>query len=214
MIPAIVPAAGHSHRMGVPKQLLPFGPTTLLGHVVDQLLRSRVSEVYVVVGHEAERVREALLGRPVHMVPNPEYRQGDMLSSVRCGLRALPRDYSAALVALGDQPAVTAELVDAMLHAFRSAGKGIVVPVHNGKRGHPLLLARRYSVEVLTGCDNLGLRGLLAAHPQDVFELPVSTPAVLSDVDSPEDYRRELARSGLARSPTCPSEIARRYAAR
>ena len=194
MIIAIVPAAGQSRRMGVQKQLLPFAGTTVIGHIVDELLRSRIDEVCVVAGHQADRLCQALEGRRVRIVVNSDYERTDMLASVRCGLAAMPADCRAVLVALGDQPAVTAELVDAMLDCFSTAGRGIVVPVHAGRRGHPLLLAGRYRGEILTNYDQTGLRGLLVARADDVFDLPVSTAAVLADMDYPEDYQRELAR--------------------
>jgi molybdenum cofactor cytidylyltransferase len=117
-----------------------------------------------------------------------------MLSSVRCGLRALPPDCEAVLIALGDQPSITADLVARIVHAFYASGRGIIVPVHGGKRGHPLLFSARYSQEVLTRYDDLGLRGLLRAHPEDVFELPADSASVLSDMDYPEDYQREQDR--------------------
>ena len=189
---AIVLAAGESRRMGVPKLLLPFGKTTVIGHVVDQLLESVIDKVYVVAGCEAHRIAEELSGRPVAVVINPDYQAG-MLSSVRCGLRALPRSCEVILVALGDQPAVTSTLVDRLVRAFTTTDKGILVPLHAGRRGHPVLFSERYRSEVLTRYDDVGLRGLLQAHADDVFELGVSTPAVLSDMDRPDDYRRELA---------------------
>ena len=92
MICAVVLAAGLSSRMGVQKLLLPFGGKTVIGHIVDQLLASTVGEVHVVVGHEAERLSAELSGRAVSFVTNPEYKSG-MLSSVRCGLRNLPRSW-------------------------------------------------------------------------------------------------------------------------
>ncbi len=198
MIIAIVPAAGQSRRMGDQKQLLPFAGTTVIGHIVDELQRSRIDEVCVVVGHQADRVRQALEGRTVRIVANPDYERTDMLASIRCGLAVMPADCRAVLVALGDQPAITAELVDAMLDCFSGGERGIVVPVYAGRRGHPLLLAGRYRSEILTGCEQTGLRGLLAAHAEDVFDLPVSTAAVLADMDYPEDYQRELARFNQA----------------
>ncbi|MGA2256998.1 MAG: nucleotidyltransferase family protein [Thermoguttaceae bacterium] len=194
MIVAVVPAAGQSRRMGVQKQLLPFAGTTVIGHIVDELLRSRIDEVCIVAGHQADHLRQALEGRGVRIVANPDYERTDMLASIRCGLAAMPAACRAVLVALGDQPAITAELIDAMIDSFSNEGRRIVVPVHAGRRGHPLLLDRRYRSEILTGYDRVGLRGLLAAHGDDVFELPVSTSAVLSDIDYPEDYQRELAR--------------------
>jgi molybdenum cofactor cytidylyltransferase len=195
MIAAVVPAAGESRRMGTPKQLLPFGGTTVLGHVVDQLLASAVDEVCVVVGHEADRVADSLSARPVRIVVNPDCRAG-MLWSIRSGLGAVADSSAAVLIALGDQPGITPELVDRMLQSFRTCGKGILVPVYDGKRGHPLLVSMRYRDEILARHDDVGLRGLLEAHPDDVLELGVSTPAVLQDLDDPEDYQRELARLG------------------
>ncbi len=192
MICAIVLAAGLSRRMGAQKVLLPFGGKTVIAHIVDQLLASAVDEVYVVTGHQGERVGGALSGRPVSIVNNPDYESG-MLSSVRCGLRALPRQCRAVLVVLGDQPSVTSQLVDLMLQSLNTTEKRILVPFHDGRRGHPILFSELYREEILTHYDDVGLRGLLHAHPDEVFELTVSTPCVLSDMDYPEDYQRELA---------------------
>ena len=191
MICAVVLAAGESRRMGAQKLLLPFGSTTVIGHIVDQLLDSAIDQIIVVVGHEPDRITEELSDRPVEIVTNPDYKTG-MLSSVRCGLRVVPQQAEAVVVALGDQPAITSALVDEMVEEFRTTDKSILVPVHAGRRGHPLLFARHYRDEILNSFDDVGLRGLLHAHPDDVFELNASTPAVLSDMDHPEDYQREL----------------------
>lgn len=198
MIGAVVTAAGRSRRMGTQKLLLPFGRTTVIGHVVDQLLHSVVDRIYVVVGHQPDRIITELSGRAVSIVTNTDHDRG-MLSSIRCGLRALPPECAAILVALGDQPAVTAELVDAMVESFAKVNRRIVVPTHGGRRGHPLLFSADYRQEILTRYDAPGLRGLLRAHADDLFELPVATPAVLSDINYPEDYRR--ARAALKRNP-------------
>jgi molybdenum cofactor cytidylyltransferase len=193
MIHAVVLAAGLSSRMGSQKVVLPYGGSTVVGHIADELLAGAVDGVLVVVGHEAERVREALGARRVAVVENPDYRAG-MLSSVRCGLRALPDGCEAVLLALGDQPAVTSELVDTMIRSHAATGKGIVVPVCGERRGHPVLFSIRYRDEVLSRFDDVGLRGLLRTHPGDVFELNTPNSAILSDMDRPEDYDRALAR--------------------
>jgi molybdenum cofactor cytidylyltransferase len=190
MIAAVVPAAGLSQRMGTQKLLLPFGDTTIIGQVADELLRSTVAEVYVVVGHQGDRIAAELAGRALSIVANPDYAQG-MLSSIRCGLRALPGSCRAVLVALGDQPSITSALVDTMLRTFATLRQRILVPVHRGRRGHPLLFSADYRQEVLTRYDNQGLRGLLQAHADEVFELAVASNSVLSDIDYPEDYRRQ-----------------------
>ena len=218
MICSIILAAGQSRRMGAQKLLLPFHGRTVIGRVAGEILRSPVARTFVVVGADGDRVAAALEREPVSrkgvkrptkrkpcgtarksprgsftFVTNPD-PAGDMLSSVRCGLRALPPGCKAALVALGDQPAITAGLVGRMVRALRVSGRGIVVPVYGGKRGHPILFSERYFREVLIRRGDLGLRGLLRAHPEDVFELPADSDSVLSDMDYPQDYLRELGR--------------------
>ena len=191
MICAIVLAAGRSRRMGTQKLLLPFRGSTLIGHVVQQVLNSAVDRVYVVVGSDGEAIAGAIPGSRVLIVVNPE-SDSEMLDSVRCGLRALPEGCEGVLVVPGDVPGVTSALIDQMVTASRASGKGIVVPTCGGQRGHPLLFAARYCAEVLARYDGVGLRGLLQDHPGDVYDLPVPTPTVLADIDHMEDYRREV----------------------
>jgi len=193
VIHAVILAAGRSRRMGTQKLLLPLAGRTVVGHIAAEIARSRAGGIVAVVRAGDVGVAEALAGLGVRLVVNDD-AEGDMLSSVRCGLRALPAECDGAVVALGDQPTVSAELIDAMIDAFAARGRGIVVPVWQHKRGHPVLLSARYRQEVLTCHDGVGLRGLLSAHAGDVFELPASGPAVLDDMDRPEDYRRELGR--------------------
>jgi molybdenum cofactor cytidylyltransferase len=191
MICAVVPAAGLSSRMGVQKLLLPFGGKTVIAHIVDQLLASTVDEVHVVVGHQAEHISAELSGRAVSIVKNPNYKSG-MLSSIRCGLASLSKNCRTVLVVLGDQPSITTGLIDRMLQSFATTEKSILVPLYKGKRGHPILFSSHYRDEILTHYGDMGLRGLLHSHPDDIFELEVPTASVLCDMDYPEDYRREL----------------------
>jgi molybdenum cofactor cytidylyltransferase len=192
MTHAILLAAGRSRRMGTQKLLLPFAGRTVVGHIAGQLAASAVGRIVAVVGPDAAGVVEALAGLRVQTAVNGD-AEGDMLSSVRCGLRALPEEGEAVVVALGDQPTITAELIDRMIEAFAARGRGIVVPAFAGRRGHPILFSMAYRQEVLTGLDGVGLRGLLAAHDEEVFALPAGDPAVLCDMDCPEDYRKALS---------------------
>lgn len=196
MLGAIVLAAGQSRRMGVNKLLLPFGGITIISHIVDQLLASVLGETIVVVEHNPQPIMDELGPRPVSFVVNDHPEDG-MLSSLRCGLQALHQQTHGFLVALGDQPAITAEVIDALAQAFKTGEKGIWVPVHEGSRGHPILITARYRDEVLREYDDVGLRGLLHAHPEDVGELPLDAPGVLEDMDTPEDYQRALDRFNI-----------------
>ena len=198
MICAMVLAAGRSRRMGTQKLLLPVRGEPMIARVVDELLLGGVDRVFVVTGKASQPILDALAARPVHFVTNP-HAEDEMLRSVRCGLTAMPEQTAAAMVALGDQPGITEDVVAELVRCFGTSGRGItgrgiVVPTYRGKRGHPLLFAMHYRDEILTQHDGRGLRGLLDAHPQDVFELEVATSAVLEDVDTPEDYRREIGR--------------------
>jgi molybdenum cofactor cytidylyltransferase len=199
MIGAIVLAAGSSRRMGTQKLLLPLAGKPVIAHVVDELLRSPVDAVLVVVGRDNGRTRAAVGSRRVTFVANPNPDEG-MLSSVRCGLRALSGDCEAVVVALGDQPGVSAEVVSQIIQSFRSTGRGIVVPVHQGRRGHPLLISMGFRDEILNHFDAVGLRGLLESHPDEVLEEEVPTPAILEDMDTQEDYERIVSR--FCRAPT------------
>ncbi|MBN2476418.1 MAG: nucleotidyltransferase family protein [Pirellulales bacterium] len=200
MISAMVLAAGRSRRMGTQKLLLPFDGRPLIARVVDELLRSPVEEVLVVIGNEGQPIRDAIAGRRVRFVTNTD-SEGEMLSSVRCGLMAVPQQSAAVVVALGDQPGVAAEIVAGLVREFRAVGRGIVVPTHRGQRGHPLLFAMSYRDEILTRHEGRGLRGLLDTHPEDVRELPVSAAGILEDIDVPEDYRRAIDRLSNRRDP-------------
>lgn len=191
---AIVLSAGMSTRMGSPKQLLPFGDSTVLQRIVDVLLRADLSGVVVVLGHRAEAIRESLAGRPVGFRLNPDYREG-MFSSVRCGLSALPPDADAALIVLGDQPQIDAEVVRRVVAAYREGEKGIVIPTFEGGRGHPALVdLGRYRDEILALSGEAGLKPVMRGHPEDTLELPVDEAGILRDIDTPEDYRAELQR--------------------
>jgi len=184
---AIVLAAGRSRRMGAQKLLLPLGGRPVIVRVVDELLRCDLARVLVVVNPSGGPIREALAGREVEFVLN-EAPESEMLDSLRCALRAVPPACDWILVMPADHPGIDAATVHRLLEAARDSKRGIVAPVWNGRRGHPLLIARRHREELLRRHDAVGLRGLLAAHPDDILEVASPTPAILQDLDTPADY--------------------------
>lgn len=191
MICAIILAAGRSQRMGAQKLLLPLAGKPVITRIVDELLASPVHKLFVVVGRDGKAVQDALQGRSVGFLNNPD-PAGDMLGSIRCGLRAIPTGCSAVLVVLGDQPNVTSRLVATLIAGFTESRQGIVVPTHQGHREHPVLFAARFRDELLSRHDGVGLRGLLDAHPDEVVSLEVADSTLFKDMDTPEDYQREL----------------------
>jgi len=123
----------------------------------------------------------------VKFIVNRNFRQG-MLSSIQTAISALPEAAEAAMVMLGDQPAIPAEVIDNLIKAYRAHPGRIVVPVHDGHRGHPVVISANYRQEILGLDPKVGLRQLLRNHPDDVLEVPADSPAVLKDLDNPEDY--------------------------
>ncbi|MFP6583429.1 MAG: nucleotidyltransferase family protein [Candidatus Hydrogenedentota bacterium] len=190
---ALVLAAGDSSRMGRHKILLPFNGMTLIEHIVNQLTEAGVSEVVVVVGKGAPSVREALAETSAVIAENVHYQNG-MLSSVRVGLAALSDESQRVAVCLGDQPAIRCALVRALFEQAAAQPGKIIVPVYEGRRGHPLLIPRCHWSSVLERYEDLGLRGLLQEHASSVLEWLVDDAWVLDDMDYPEDYARELRR--------------------
>lgn len=193
----LVLAAGMARRMGSTKQLLPFGDRTILQTVVDTLHSADLAGVVVVLGHDADAVRESLRDRTVLCCVNDAYREG-MFSSVLCGLRHLPEDADAVLIALGDQPQIELKVVQAVVRAYREGDRGIVIPISGGKRGHPVLInLSRYRGEILVLSGDEGLKPVMRGHPQDTLEVPVDDEGILRDLDTPEDYRSEIERRGI-----------------
>ena len=190
-ISGILLAAGLSSRMGEPKQLLPFGESTIVETVVDSMLGAKFNEVIVVVGHCATEIRAQLRTRPVKIVFNPDYREG-MLTSAQAGIRELPESDAFALM-LVDQPFITSELIDRVVDGYVQTDKGITLPSYNYKRGHPVIFDRRYTDEVLgLDVESGGVRTLFKKNSDDIHYVPVDTDRVLRDIDYREDYERAL----------------------
>ncbi len=192
-VSALVLAAGESKRMGVPKQLLQVDGTTMLGKILDVLSRSQVEEIIVVVGHRAEEVVKSISGRPVKIAVNRQYEQG-MSTSITAGLSLASAKSRGFMVVLGDQPFVDVEIIDALIQAFACHSNGIVVPVYEGKRGHPVVLSTKYKRELISLKGDVGARSIIADHKEDVFELPVNSRAIIDDIDTIDDYMSEAKR--------------------
>ena len=192
-IATLILAAGRSRRMGrVNKLLAEIDHVPMVARVADAALASRAARgkqagpVLVVTGHDAGRVRTALAGRPLDFVDNPDYREGISTSLVH-GLAALPDDVDAVLVCLGDMPRVTTAHLDRLIAAFDPVeGRAICVPVHDGKRGNPVLWARRFFNEMRTVAGDVGARHLIGEHADQVSEVAMDDDGVLVDVDSPD----------------------------
>ena len=187
-VSAIILAAGESRRMGMPKLLLPFGDATMIECTVRNVLSSAVREVILVTGSEAERIESLFKRGPVLVVHNSGYA-GGMATSIITGMSAASPESQAVLIMPGDQPTVTGATIGAVLSAFEESGKGIAVPVYNGRTGHPAVFSLKYREQIVASVDR-GVRSLIYDNPQDLLKVPVDVPDVVMDIDTSEDYRR------------------------
>ena len=188
-VAGIILAAGMSTRMGQFKQLLPLGGRAAIEWIAEVVGR-RLDQTVVVLGHRAEEIAPVLADYPVCCVVNSAYRMG-MLSSVQCGIQAVDAaaDY---LICLGDQPRLSGAVVEQVLQARKQIAAGIIIPTANGRRGHPVLIRNAYRAEILGLPLDVGLNAVTRGHPEDTCELPVAEDAILTDMDTPADYQREL----------------------
>jgi molybdenum cofactor cytidylyltransferase len=200
-IVAVVPAAGHSTRMGRPKLALSFGDRTVLEHVVSALLAGGVEHVVVVIGpHVAElQALAEAAGAKVHTLPATT---PDMRSTIELGLRYLAERYvlephDAFLLAPGDRPGFTADIVCQLYDAYLSprSSSSIVIPTYGTCRAHPSLIAWKHVAGILALPYDLGVNAFFHKNAEVVEELPVTDGRVLLNLDTPDDYD-VLQRSG------------------
>lgn len=190
-IGAIILAAGESKRMGFPKMLLPFHDTTMIENVIANVSASSVESTLIILGTEKDRLIEVIKKTTATYCYNDNYKEG-MLSSVKCGFQNLSLDIKAVLVFQGDQPYITSDVINRVIEAYKSSGKGIVMPVYNGKRGHPLMIDRKYwnYIEKLEMSE--GLRALAYKFSEDVLEVETDCQGILRDFDTYEEYMSEI----------------------
>ncbi len=195
-IAAVILAAGRSQRMGPSNKLLmEIEGVPLIRRTVSALRAASVGQVVVVTGHMDAEVRRALDGLNVTVVHNPRYADG-LSTSLKAGIGALAPDVAAAVIGLGDMPAVTTAHVNQLIAAFDpEADRAIGVPVHDGKRGNPVLWARRFFEDMQGVSGDVGAKALIGANESLVYEVEFEDTAVLTDLDTPEQWSDYLGKS-------------------
>jgi molybdenum cofactor cytidylyltransferase len=188
-IAALILAAGASSRMGRPKQLLDWEGRPLVRAAAEVALAAQLDPLLVVVGGAQAQVAEALAGLPLRLIANPDYAAGQS-TSLRAGIAALGQDVDAVVVLLGDQPFVTAAIVEQLVAEWRSSEALIVAPTYAGQRGNPVLFARAVFPELLAVQGDQGARAVLATDRLRVHLVPFNDARPLADIDTPEDYER------------------------
>ncbi len=186
---AIILAAGLSSRMGENKVLLPWRDgQPIVAHVAAKFLSAGIADAIAVTGRDASDVSAALADLNLTCVHNPDYATGEILSSVKVGLRALPAELAATFIQPADMPCVPADVI-ALLAQRHEAGWN-VAPRFQGRRGHPVLLDRVYWRTMLELPDRAMPRDALAGS--QLLLVDVEDEGVLLDIDTREAYERVL----------------------
>jgi molybdenum cofactor cytidylyltransferase len=186
-IAALLLAAGQSRRMGGPNKLLAeIDGRPMVARVAQRLLSSHARPIVAVLGNQADAVDAALGKLPVERVRNPGFAEG-LSTSLKRGLQALPPECDGVIVCLGDMPLVTGRDLDRLIAAFNPLeGRAIIVPTRHGKRGNPVLWARRFFPEMAALAGDVGAKHLIGEHAELVAEVEMDSDGVLVDVDTPD----------------------------
>ena len=184
---AVLLAAGLSRRMaGRNKLLIEIRGEPLVRRTAKVYLAAG-ADVYVVLGHEADLVREALAGLPLSFVENPQYAEGQP-GSVRAGIASLKDGYDAVLIALADQAALTAGDIAGLIRACAEGGGGrILVPYFQGNRGNPVLFPMRLIAEMRAQGRNAACRNFIDSNPQLMARYEAASEHFVTDIDTPDD---------------------------
>jgi len=196
---AVVLAAGNASRMrGAHKLLLPVGERPAIRHTLERLLAAAPQEVVVVTGFKGRDVAHALADLPVTLQSNPRYEEGQMTSAA-VGVGALTLATDAVMMCLGDMVLLEPDDYRDLVRAYvELTDRSIVIPHHGGQRGNPILFASSYVHEVAMGERHIGCKKLANEYPDDVFRYEALHDRYTTDMDTPEDYARNLTRLGAA----------------
>src|SRR5207237_107431 len=179
-------AAGQSRRMGANKLLAEIDGRPMVARTATRLLASRARPIVAVLGNQADAVDAALGKLPFERVVNPSFAEG-LSTSLKRGLAALPADVDGVVVCLGDMPLIAGRDINRLIAAFNPLeGRAIIVPVRRGKRGNPVLWARRFFPEMAALAGDVGARHLIGEYAELVAEIEMDNDAVLVDIDTPD----------------------------
>jgi molybdenum cofactor cytidylyltransferase len=196
---AILLTAGKSTRMGSLKALLPWKGTTLLQHQLAQVNLSKVDQLIVVLGYQSTKLLPYLEHVSAQLVWNEHYEMGKT-ESIKKGLFSLNENTDCIMIASVDQP-MSQTLIDAMINHYILTKSKIIIPIYNGKRGHPIL----FSTELLEELRQIneetsGLKAIVHKRKHEISELAVEDRSVLFNFNFPKDYEAAILEGGSKRN--------------
>jgi molybdenum cofactor cytidylyltransferase len=189
MLAAVILSGGESSRMGSPKALLPFQGRPFLQHLLDITKHPKIGVRRVVLGAHAAAIAKTVPLAADEIVINAEWEKGQ-LSSIQAALRSLPAGTEGMLLFLVDHPLVSENIVHEVIERFYSTRKPIVLPVHEGRRGHPTLFSAAVYEELLAAPMDVGARAVVWAHAGEIAEVPTGEEGVVLNLNDPEAMKK------------------------
>lgn len=188
MINALILAAGTSSRYGESNKLLePINGSPMIVQTIRRYEASNCDKIYVVVGHEASRLKQLLRDESVRLIENPDYERGQS-TSLRAGLTTMDRrGVNGIIIGLGDMPFVTVHTINLLISRFTMESGEIVAPEYDGQRGNPVLFDRQHLDDLKSVSGDRGGKKILK-ESDDLIRVAVDDPGVLRDIDRPSDF--------------------------
>lgn len=194
-IAGVILSAGASSRMGTPKALLKFQEETFLDRLI-RVFSAVANPVIVVLGNHAGQIRSGIeRASQVTFVVNPDPARG-MLSSLQCGLEAVPGDAEAVIFTPVDHPNVQESTLVTLVNQFQAERPPVTVPEYAGEHGHPVCIARPLIEELLALPSSAQASDVIHRYKAQACYIAVDDPGVITDIDDREAYA-ELLQSRL-----------------
>jgi molybdenum cofactor cytidylyltransferase len=191
MLAAVILSGGASSRMGSPKALLPYQGRPFLEHLLEITTRPEIGVRRVVLGADAESIAKAIPLKANEMVINAQWEKGQ-LSSIQAAVRKLPAGTEGMLLCLIDHPLISSALVGELIERFHKSRKSIVLPVYEGRRGHPVIFSASLFDELLRAPLETGARAVVWAHADDVEEVRTNEEGCVLNLNDPETMNKVI----------------------
>ncbi len=189
MLAAVILSGGASRRMGSPKALLPFQGRPFLEHLLDLTRHPKIAVRRVVLGAHAEPIAKAIHLNPDEVVINDEWELGQ-LSSIQAALRSLPAGTDGLLLCLIDHPLISATLVNGLIEQFYATRAPIVLPVFEGRRGHPVVFSSAVYGELENAPVQFGARSVVWTQRDRISEYVTSEEGCVLNLNDPGTFER------------------------
>ena len=191
MLAAVILSGGASSRMGSPKALVPFQGRPFLEHLLEVTAHREIGVRRVVLGAHAEPIAKAVNLKADEIVINEEWEKGQ-LSSIQAALRSLPPGTDGILLCLIDHPLISSALVQDLIEQFYTTMKPIVLPVYEGRRGHPVIFSASLYDELLRAPLETGARAVVWAHKGEVEEVQTNEEGCVLNLNDPETMNKAI----------------------